>query len=237
MIEVFWAPNYELSNIDWNMLYAEPENLFDKNIKNKTNIDKVDSMFYCPAFKHLTKNTIEFKNPLTTSLKIDDDGNIIDRSKTGTGANVVRKPSIKDRFLIEYGITPILFSDSDVTATMTAPWFETPSFMQYATIVPGRYNIGKWFRAVNIEFMTNPGQREVVIEKNEPLVYFTFDTDEQIKLTRFKMDEELRRYSISCATSTSWEPWIPMAERYKRFRQSRMRSIILEKIKQNTVKE
>jgi len=235
MIEVFWAPNYEASDIDWNMLYAEPTNLFDKQIKNKTDIDKFDSMFYCPAFKNLTKNTIEFKNPLSSKYTFDNEGKFRSEIKTGMAANVVRPANIKDRFLLEYSLTPILFCDHPITATMTSPWFEVPGYMKYATVVPGRYDIGKWFRAVNIEFMLLPGVKELSIEKDEPLVYFTFDTDEQIKLTRFKMDAELRRYSVACSTSTSWEPWVPLADRYKRFKESRMRSIILKKIKENIV--
>jgi len=235
MIEVYWAPNYDFSDIDWNMLYAEPSSLFDINIKNKTDVDKFDSMFYCPAFKNLAKNTLVFNNPLKSKYSFDESGNVVSDIQSGMAANVVRKPNIKGRNLLEYSFTPILFSDKPLTATMTSPWFETPNYMKYGTIVPGRYDIGKWFRAVNVEFQLMPGVREFEIDKGEPLVYFTFDTDETIKFTRFKMDAELRRYSVSCATSTSWEPWIPLADRYKRFKESRMRSIILKKVKENIV--
>lgn len=235
MIEIYWAPNYDFSDIDWNMLYAEPSTLFDINIKNKTDVDKFDSMFYCPAFKNLTKNTLVFNNPLTSKYSFDEAGNVVSDIQSGMAANVVRKPNIKGRSLLEYSFTPILFSDKPITATMTSPWFETSNYMKYGTIVPGRYDIGKWFRAVNVEFQLMPGVREFEIEKGEPLVYFTFDTDEPIKFTRFKMDAELRRYSVACATSTSWEPWIPLADRYKRFKESRMRSIILKKVKENVV--
>jgi hypothetical protein len=233
-ITVYWAPNYEFGNIDWNMLYADPISVFDKQIEQKTTVDKWDSMFYCPAFKNLTKNTLEFKNPLASTFLFDEQGNVTP-SKNGMTAQTVRQPNIKDRFLLEYGITPIFFSDADISVTMTSPWLETPQWASQANIVPGRYNIGKWFRAVNIEFMMGQGIKELTIEKDEPLAYFTFNTDEHVKFVRFKMDPELRRYSVSCATSTSWEPWIPLADRYRRFQESRMRSIILKKIKENIV--
>ena len=211
-ITVYWAPNYEFGNIDWNMLYADPISVFDKQIEQKTTVDKWDSMFYCPAFKNLTKNTLEFKNPLASTFLFDEQGNVTP-SKNGMTAQTVRQPSV----------------------TMTSPWLETPQWASQANIVPGRYNIGKWFRAVNIEFMMGQGVKELTIEKDEPLAYFTFNTDEHVKFVRFKMDPELRRYSVSCATSTSWEPWIPLADRYRRFQESRMRSIILKKIKENIV--
>ena len=173
-------------------------------------------------------------NVYANSFLFDEQGNVTP-SKNGMTAQTVRQPNIKDRFLLEYGITPIFFSDADISVTMTSPWLETPQWASQANIVPGRYNIGKWFRAVNIEFMMGQGVKELTIEKDEPLAYFTFNTDEHVKFVRFKMDPELRRYSVSCATSTSWEPWIPLADRYRRFQESRMRSIILKKIKENIV--
>ena len=117
-VTVYWAPNYEFGNIDWNMLYADPISVFDKQIQNKTDVDKWDSMFYCPAFKNLTKNTLEFKNPLASSFTFDENGNMTP-SKNSMSAQVVRKPNIQDRILLEYGITPIFFSDSDISVTMT----------------------------------------------------------------------------------------------------------------------
>lgn len=233
-ITVYWAPGYEISNIDWNMLYADPVSIFDKHLENKTNIDKYDSVFYCPAFKNLAKNTLEFKNPLDSSYSIDDHGQIL-LTKNSMIAKIVRPPNIQDRYLIEYGFLPIFFAEQDLSMTLTSPWLESPDWSRAANIVPGRFNIGKWFRAVNIEFMLMPGVREFSIKKDDPLAYFTFDTDENIRFVRFRMDEELRRLSVSCGSATSWEPWIPMAERYRRFKESRMRSIILKKIKENIV--
>lgn len=233
-ITVYWAPGYEISNTDWNMLYSDPISVFDKHLSNKTDIDKYDSVFYCPAFKNLTKNTLEFKNPIESSYSINSEGRLL-LSKHSLAANIVRPPNIKDRHLIEYGLFPVFFADSDISMTLTSPWLESPAWTSQANIVPGRYNIGKWFRAVNIEFMLQAGIREFNIKKDDTLCYFTFDTDEHIKFIRFRMNEELRKLSVSCSSSTIWEPWIPMADRYRRFKESRMRSIILKKIKENIV--
>lgn len=235
-ITVYWAPGYEISNIDWNMLYAEPVSVFDKHLKDRTHIDKWDSVFYCPAFKNLAKNTLEFKNPLNSSYTIDENGQLL-LSKNSMVANIVRPPNIKDRYLIEYGFLPVFFSDQEISMTLTSPWLESPEWTHTANVVPGRYDIGKWFRAVNIEFMLMPGVREFSIKKDDPLAYFTFNTDEHINFVRFRMDEELRRLSVACSSTTSWEPWIPMADRYRRFKESRMRSIILKKIRANVVED
>jgi hypothetical protein len=233
-ITVYWAPGYEISTVDWNMLYADPVSLFDKHLENKTNIEKWDSFFYCPAFKNLAKNTLEFKNPLNSKYTIDEHGNL-SLEENSMFAKIIRPPSIQDRYLIEYGFLPIFFSDHDISVTMTSPWLESPGWTKDANIIPGRFNIGKWFRVANVEFMLSKGTRELSIKKDDPLVYFTFNTDEHIKFVRFKMDEELKRYSSSCASASSWEPWIPLAERYRRFKESRMRDLILKKIKENIV--
>jgi hypothetical protein len=49
------------------------------------------------------------------------------------------------------------------------------------------------------------------------------------------MNEELKRYSVACSTATSWESWVPLADRYKRFKDSRMKSLILKEIKRGII--
>ena len=43
-LKVYWAPDYGVDRIDWNMLYADPISVFDKSYKQKTNVDKYDSV-------------------------------------------------------------------------------------------------------------------------------------------------------------------------------------------------
>ena len=46
----------------------------------------------------------------------------------------------------------IFFSEEDIEMTMTSPFFSDAPHLQYGSIVPGSFNISKWFRNVNLEF-------------------------------------------------------------------------------------
>jgi|TARA_B110000483_G_scaffold240988_1_gene322853 hypothetical protein len=236
-MKVYWAPDYEHTNIDWNMLYADPISVFDKSYKQKTDVNKYDSMFYCPAFKHLAKNTLEFKNPLTSTFEFDNNGQMIPpTTRQGVFANVVREPNLHDQILLEYGLRYVFFTDADsLDCTLTAPWFNNSPWQKTATMVPARYDIGKWFRAVNVEFMLDPGLKKFTIKEDEPLCYFGFGTEKPIEFIRFKMNDELKRYSVACSTSTSWDSWVPLANRYARFKETRMKQLVLKQIKENLV--
>jgi len=236
-MKVYWAPDYEHTNIDWNMLYADPISVFDKSYKQKTDVNKYDSMFYCPAFKHLAKNTLEFKNPLTSTFEFDNNGQMIPpTTRQGVFANVVRQPNLHDQILLEYGLRYVFFTDADsLDCTLTAPWFNNSLWQKTATMVPARYDIGKWFRAVNVEFMLDPGLKKFTIKEDEPLCYFGFGTEKPIEFIRFKMNDELKRYSVACSTSTSWDSWVPLANRYARFKETRMKQLVLKQIKENLV--
>ncbi|MAD25477.1 MAG: hypothetical protein CMO44_15045 [Verrucomicrobiales bacterium] len=236
-LKVYWAPDYGVDRIDWNMLYADPISVFDKSYKQKTNVDKYDSVFYCPAFKHLAKNTLEFNNPLTSTFEFDNNGQMIPpTTRQGVFANVVRQPNLHDQILLEYGLRFVFFTDDDsLDCTLTAPWFNNSPWQKTATMIPGRYDIGKWFRAVNVEFMLDPGVKKFTIKEDEPLCYFSFGTDRPIEFIRFKMNDALKSYSIACSSSTTWNSWIPLADRYKKFKNSRMKSLILKEIKRGII--
>ena len=77
--------------------------------------------------------------------------------------------------------------------------------------------------------------KKFTIKEDEPLCYFSFGTDRPIEFIRFKMNDELKSYSIACSSSTTWNSWIPLADRYKKFKDSRMKSLILKQIERSIV--
>ena len=107
--------------------------------------------------------------------------------------------------------------------------------MQYASIVPGKLNISRWFRPVMCEFnLWNKG-RELVLKEGEPLAYINFQTNESVELVRFSMTDRLKAYALGGADAPKWEPFVPLAKRYKRFMQTRTNRLVLNEIQKNLV--
>ena len=83
------------------------------------------------------------------------------------------KSNIKNSFLFTITLPYIFFSEEDIEMTMTSPFFSNSKHLQYASIVPGTFNISQWFRSVNFEFNIWSGS-EFKIDEGEDMIYFNF---------------------------------------------------------------
>lgn len=235
---IYWAPVYEYTrdnHIDWNILYPEPEILYDSLRSQKTDT-KEGNVFYCPAFKNFTSNTFVFKNPMNADFYVHENYDIESHISDYVTVRVEHQPSIKNRIMVEYKLRWIFFAEDDnIDISLTSPYFDHPEHLQYGSIIPARFSISNWFRPVNTEFMLKESVREFKMKKDEPLFYASFNTNKNVKLIRFDMNEKLRASSMACSTSSRWESWVPLSQRYNRFKESRMRGIILKEIRNNLV--
>lgn len=222
-------------NIDknWNLLYEDPTPIY-KDISLNMNNQNTQSFFKCPAFRSASKNTFIIKNPIRSHISITYDGafSIGNSSMLFETAN---PPSIKEEILIKYGLIFYFFSEESVNMKITSPYFHRSKYLQYGSVVPGEFDISQWFRPLHPEINIWKNVNELIIEKDEPLFYLSFDTKKTINLKRFTMNDTLYRIAQTCATSPSWEPLIPITERYKRFIRSKTNKIVMREIKRNLI--
>jgi hypothetical protein len=230
---VYWSPAF-VSPVDWNMLYYNPQSLFDQVRLSKIESENNQNFIYCPAFGNFAKNTFLLKNPITSKFDITDTYELKSKSKNFI-SSYTREPTLEGCTLFKYGLTWIFFTEDDIEMTMTSPYFEKVSHLQYGNLVPGKVNISKWFRNINLEYNLHKGVNEFCVEKDETLAYLNFNTDKQVKLVRFEMTEKLYKIMHSVGTSSDWESWIPLVSRYKRFMETQTNKIVLNEIKRNLV--
>jgi hypothetical protein len=240
-VNIYWAPvfhnrnQFKADDYNWNILYPDPKNLYDELRPQKTDSEPSGNFFYCPAFKDFTSNVFVIKNPMKCDFQIDSERNVTTNLKNFINARVRHSPSIQNRELVTYELSWVFFSEEDLDITLTSPFFNSPNHMKYGTIVPAKFSISKWFRPISIEFQLNENVKNMVIDQDEPLLYFSFSTNKKINLVRFEMNDRLFSSGNVCSRSSDWESWVPLAARYKRFKESRMRDSILKEIKNNIV--
>ena len=232
---IYWSPSFDrIGEIDWGILYPDPTSLYDELRPKMSNSEH--NMFYCPSFKDLTSNILVLKNPMNADFYIDESNQVKSKNKNSLVATINHEPSIINSILLLYGLRWIFFAeDDDIEVTVTSPYFDTPNHLIYGNVVPGKLSISNWFRPINPEFNLKPGVRNLKIDKDEPILYITFNTNKKINLIRFDMDASLIAHSMACSMSSNWESWVPLAARYKRFKESRRKESILKKIKSNIV--
>jgi hypothetical protein len=228
-IEVYWSSLFDSTGWnDFDNIYNLYDELF-KNI-NKNDIEPRQNLLMCPSVSKKLKNTFFVKTPIDCEYEIKD-GKIKPVTDKHIDVETPHLPSLKNNFLFVLGMFYIFFSKESVKMNLTSPFFSKCDYTQYAHIVPGNLDISKWFRMINLEF--NCYDNKIKFTKGEPLAYFTFDTDKQVKLKRFKMTQKLHTLSATCFTSSNWEKWVPLYNRYKRFLKSRTDKIVLREIQKN----
>lgn len=229
---VYWSvDDAKNTGNNWNVLYEDLESVYKSLVKNKNN-ENGSNFFQCPSFINNTKNIFVFKNPLHSKFKIQDD-NVVATSKTHIKSTIEHDASIKNNLLMVYGLHFYFFSEEDLEMSISSPYFQKTDYLQYGAVVPGSFNIGSWFRRIDFEINLWDNVKEIEIKEGEPLAYFSFKTKKRVQLKRFTMNDTLYNIRTTIGNSTLWEPNVSLEKRYKRFKNSKTKELVLREIKKN----
>ena len=235
MTTIYWSPAFlpSQSEYDWGLLYQKPITLLSSHNK-KINKEADVTFFECPANTSLMKNTFVLTNPMRSELIIND-GVVIGKD-SHIGTEIQHQPSMVNNSLFTYRLWWVFFTDEDsLEMTLTSPYFHKAPHTQYGCLVPGKFDIGKWFRLINLEFNLWDNEVNFVIEEDEPIAYVNFNTTESIELVRFQMTDVIEKQLKSFSMSTFWEPKRTLAQRYAKFGKSDMKQVILKNIRENII--
>jgi hypothetical protein len=75
------------------------------------------------------------------------------------------------------------------------PYLEDNNITQNCITIPGKFDIGKWFRMMDFAFFLRDGHDKFIIKSDEIYQYVHFDTNEKIVFKQFRMDETLHSYA------------------------------------------
>jgi hypothetical protein len=239
VINVYWAPYTSTTKSgglgEWNMFYEDPKNLFEEVAKDKLPSAGYGTMLSCPSVTGLMKKIYVFNNTIDCSFEFTRY-----EAKPLSENYVVllqkREPTMKQGPSFEYGMIYMVFADQPLTARWTQPYYHRTTYASAGAMVPGEFDVGQWFRPLNLEIQMFNDKGTVHFEKNTPLAYLEFQTDKKINLHRFKMTEDLLNISDSQVTAPgTFGRRLPLAERYKRFNATKQNKIVLKLIKENLV--
>lgn len=226
-VVVYWAP-YENKE----SLYNQPENLYSSLKSKKEKRFKEQGFFSCPSFKDLTSNTYIFSSSSDNMYKLDIPKGRLDFTETSVEASSIRPPSIENCLLFKLSLSWIFFSEESLTMEITPAYFNDTSHTEFGVIVPGAFDVGRWFRPVNAEFQLWNGVDNFVLPKDEPIFYAKFNTNKKIVFKQFSMNEELESIKKEHIDSKiAIEPFMHLKDRYNSFDKEMIASRIIENIK------
>jgi hypothetical protein len=237
-INVYWWPGV----MGWDIFYNEPTNLLTSLIEKKNANSGKRSMFQCPAFSNKMKKTYVFTFPMDVEYRYDfsDPENPlifpVDENKPYLNVSINRPPTISKMPLFQISLYFSIFSEEDLVASFTPPYFHKPQYMVSASSAPGSFDIGKWLRPFPLEMILWDEVGIIKFKKDEPLFYVEFLTDRPINLQRVRSTENLISYGNQGGNASLFlESRVPLLKRYETFRNTGMKKLIMKEITENII--
>jgi hypothetical protein len=232
-ITIYWACFED----EW-VKADEPEKVLKRFYSSK-GIQSVErnhpmALNYCPVFNQTLGNTYAVKSIYDYSFKIQNNKCVsLDHGQRFFDEHIIVR-SIDKKFF-SYQNRYIFFTEEDslIMNAYQHPIFEENEISKRCMIIPGSFDIGKYFRNLEFSFILKDGFDEFVVKNNDVLYYLTFDTKEKIEFKQFRGVPELTAMiqSLRRADSFNLSRRVPtMDVWYNKFKGKKW---ILNKIKEN----
>jgi hypothetical protein len=209
MITIYWSINTQVIPEGLRVLPPVP-------IKNKLFEDRIRSKSYgqellydkCPALDNELTNLYGMKSVYDYNLEIDDQGKTEYSSGDDHGAvspdDAFQKTANEDFFnqhimvrslagrLFSFIQGLVFFTDARSLIMSQLPAFmEDNSVMKNTILIPGQFDIGKYFRPLDMAWHFRDGCNRIEFSREEISFYLKFHTKEKIKFQRFLFTDEL----------------------------------------------
>lgn len=243
---IYWAAFYKPGDLyDLNHLYPDLKSLYEEVAVKKAPL-KIDTPDFlrCPATSDLFKSTFVLRAPVDTNVSLNFqtrrekqiDDSLLEQSRYKIKLDFLHQPTLLNHNLIEYTHPILFFSEEEsMIATLTPPYFEKVKSYESGTIIPGQFDIAKWFRPMNMEFQLWPDINILNIPAGEALCYVQFHTNKKIVLKRFIVNREIEKLIASIAQVSALKRFARLSERYKAFEQSQSKQRVLKLIQKQLV--
>ena len=231
-ITVYWACVED----EW-IKASEPERVAQRFYSRGIKSDSSKSLIainHCPVFNESLKNTYAIKSIYDYSFKIENGECFTEIYDQKFFDEHVTVRSIEKKFF-SFQVSYIFFTeenDLEISAYQH-PVFEENEITKRCMIIPGGFNIGKYFRSLEMAFILKKDFDEFIVNDEDVLYYLKFHTKEQINFKQFRMDDDLLKMTKD-VRKINWrilnKPYTTIEQFYDKFKGKKY---ILNKIKEN----
>lgn len=230
-INIYWAS----CDKNW-MFQRKPDPVLTKlNSSNlKTNQESIYMMNKCPALADELINTYNMYSIYDYEFYIDLESNLVksncfDQTFFDTNVNVRSIP----HKLFSYRQGFVFFTDEDTLDVTFCkfPFLEDNEVTKRCKIIPGRFDIAKWFRPIELAFFLKKEYNSFQIFKDDILYYTQFHTDKKINLKQFYYNDRLIEFANVCGNGAQFS--LKNLDNY--YKMFKLKKLILKEIKSNLV--
>jgi len=223
------------SNLDKEWLRTtEPVSIYNNFVKK--DFVKESGLIHCGASKKYISKVYGIKSIYDYEFNIEQNKQVRSSQYDQNFFNdhlVIR--SVENKFF-SFTQQVIFFTEESSLEMSTGifPFLENNNITERCSVIPGTFDIGKWFRPVDFAFYLNKNYNSFKIEEDEIYQYISFDTDEKIIFKKFMPNQKLFDFANSAVQSATnrRSKNRPLESYYKTFG---IKNKILKEIKENLI--
>lgn len=230
-INVYWAS----SDINW-LAQKTPDLVISKFYNNnvKTNDENVIRSNRCPAIFDELQNTFNIYSIYDYEVTLANNSVYSNQYDQEFLKHYVEIRSFWHK-LISYRQQLVFFTDEDsLEATVSLfPYMEDNNITKRCKIIPGKLDVGKWFRLIDFAFFLKEGHDTFKVDKDEVMYYIKFHTKEKINFKQFAFSDKLVNYSFACSNMVRYNVNSPLLKLENYYKMFKHKKLILREIKDN----
>lgn len=236
MNTVYWAVSNPTNQSPISKaLYREPVKLDNKTVLPDLQFpDKHNNWKLCPAFLDGVENVYGLQFPIDLDVNLS---NGVETNYDPDITDYLIKMRDFDRKFFSIGINLVFFSDSDIEMELSPPYLEDNDFINKAVSVPGKFNIGKWLRPIDLALVMKGQHTRLRAKRDDVFNYIKFN--KPVKFVQFDYTQEISDIQKDILRSKmilgNKSPVLNYY--YSLFKNSKYKNKILKLIKENILED
>lgn len=240
---VYWSilpqeasKNYGYDNVPFYLNIREPVPCIEDFKHRNKDLLEMHNFLRCPCVKDLGNKVYALKSPVEYDLSWDGKqiySSYYDQSFFNT--NVKIKDASKG-FISLRLLRYVFFTEHECVADFTPPYMCDNDFAKKSLVLPGAFDISKWFRTVDVSFFFT-SQSKINIKEDDSLLYVKFNTKEPITFKKFLFTDKCNDVHAHCLNQKIFKHnknvKTYLQDIYSRFSNSKLKNHVLKEIKNN----
>lgn len=233
-LTVYWAQcstdDREFTNLD--LTAYQPESLLKYLSEARTN--KNANFLKCGAVTGELKNTFIVRSSISYDLEksFNDNGDLIQYNTNFSHQEFYSYFTQVNGDVVQFNDNKLFFCEEDLFVSQVPFSFDFDDKLRGIKLIPGKFNIGKWFRPIHPGFIMT--ENYVKVEMGKPFYCLKFHTDKKIKFKRFNArDPNIIKLVKETTSIKQSVEGLKLEALYELFTRSKKHKLIMKYIRAN----
>jgi len=215
-------------------LYGSEPSSSNKDFVASLDVAERVRFLRCPAYQDSVRNLYNIGSQFDMEVKVGDGSIHSDELTQEFFDNYITNHSPEDDlYAVRQNLMFIAESDS-LEITQKHPTLVDTDWSKDVMVVPGKIDIGKYFRKLECAFKIRKGIDKVSLKEGEPLYSIEVHTDIKVKLVPFYWSSDFDNLVQNMAfLGEATHKWKPLKFYYDVVKKKNIKKLIMKEIKKN----